>query len=60
MHYLQDVLPRNVVRVCYAAGMIHSLENWRHNDLDEEITTHDMERSWNAAMEHKFSLYDNI
>jgi hypothetical protein len=36
--------------------MIHSLENWKHNDVDEAISAYDMDKSWEAAMQHKFSL----
>ena len=48
----QDIMPRNVVRACYAAGMIHSQEGWKHNDFNDEISTYVIEKTWESTLKH--------
>lgn len=51
----EDVMPRYVVRACYAAAMVHALEGWHHHDFADDIPIHRMEESWEAALKHGFS-----
>jgi predicted amino acid dehydrogenase len=54
---VQDILPRYVVRAAYAAGILHALEGWKHNDFSNEITTFLIDKTWEAASKHGFSVY---
>jgi predicted amino acid dehydrogenase len=56
LDFSQDILPRTVVRACYAAGMIHSLEGWKHNDLNDEISTYLVDKTWDSAIKRGFAL----
>ena len=46
-----------MVRAAYAAGMIHALEGWKHSDFSNEISTYLLDKTWEAAMKHGFSIY---
>ncbi|KAI5064304.1 hypothetical protein GOP47_0020974 [Adiantum capillus-veneris] len=54
----QDVMPRYVVRASYVAAMVHALEDLHYHDYGGDILVELMEKSWELALKHGFSVVD--